>query len=416
VISVPVTKKDFELEITDIAYGGRGVGRYDGKVIFVPHVLPGEIVKVKTVKERPSFSNAEIISILQSSPERVESNCLVAVGPDVMGKECFAKTPGCVYQNFSYQEEIRVKNLQFQDFLADFSKCSAPTPSPQFIHYRNKIILHTMDDHGDISLGYCEEKGVEILDMPACPLAVTDINDTLCEIRSRQGFKSTIREGMTVTLRFTENDGVTWWRNNPPANSSWLKEKTVVGSVSVPLGKFFQVNIPVADILLTKVIEIIKIFSPESVFDLYCGCGLFSIAAAKAGVDKISGLDSDKDSINAAVYNAKEHGITDALFSANSANNGLSDMLEEHSKMCNTTLNESLLIVDPPRGGLGKKVRAILKNSDFMGIIYISCAPDTLQRDLHTLQTAGYHVTSAEMLDMFPRTSHFESLITLERG
>lgn len=408
-------QKEFELKITDIAYGGRGVGRHDGEVIFVPHVLPGEVIRAKIKKEHPNYSSAEAVNILQSSSERVDSNCLVSVGEDVMGKECFSKTPGCVYQNFSYNEEIRVKNLQFQRFLADFAECSAPTPSPELLNYRNKIILHTMDDHGEISLGYCEEHGVEVLDMPECPLAVSEINDTLCEIRSKQGFKSTIREGMSVTLRFSENDGVKWWRNNPPANASWIKEQTGLGSVSVPLGSFFQVNISVADILLRKVIKMIKRFSPVSVIDLYCGCGLFSLAAAKAGVGIISGLDSDQNSINAAKYNAKQHGITDAAFSANSANKGFFNMLEEHKKRSNGTLEESLLIVDPPRGGLGKKLRAILKNCDFIGIIYISCAPDTLQRDLQTLQSAGYHVTSAEMLDMFPRTSHFESLVVLER-
>lgn len=407
--------REFELEITDIAFGGRGIGRHEGKVVFVPHVLPGEIVRVSPKKERPNFTTAKLEKILQASPERIESNCLVSVGFDNLGKECFAITPGCTYQHFSYDEEIRVKNRQFSGFLEEYADVKPPIPSPHPLHYRNKIILHTMDDHGTISLGYCEEKGSEVLDVPECPLAVPEINQQLREIRSTQGFKSTIRDGMTVSLRYTENDGVVWWRNKPPGNASWLKENTCIGKVSVPLGSFFQVNLAVANIIIDKVVETIKAFSPDSLVDLYCGCGLFSMAAVQAGICNISGLDCEHASINAAKYNARQFQIPDAVFSANLADKSFDKFLDEHQKRFNSRPCDTVLVVDPPRGGLGKRVRAALKNSDFKGIIYISCAPDTLSRDLQTLKQAGYQVVSAEMLDMFPRTSHFESLIVLQK-
>lgn len=407
---------EFELEITEIAFGGRGVGRHEGKVVFVPHVLPGEIVRVLPKKERPKYTSASLQKILKASPERIESDCLVLVGQDTMGKECFAPTPGCTYQYFSYPEEVRVKNRQFAKFLEEYAEPLAPTPAPDHLNYRNKIILHTMDDHGQISLGYCEEKGSEVLDMPNCPLALPEINNELCEIRNTQGFEKTIRDGMTVTLRYTENDGVVWWRNNPPANASWLKENTAVGKISVPVGSFFQVNMAVADILIGKVMAAIKDLMPDSVIDLYCGCGLFSIAAAQAGVYKISGLDCDDNTINAANYNARQHQLEQACFSASFADKAFGKFIDGHQKRFDSKPEDTVLIVDPPRGGLGKKVRATLKTSSFKAIIYISCAPDTLSRDLQTLHQAGYRVASAEMLDMFPRTSHFESLIVLQRS
>jgi len=409
--------KEFELEITDIAYGGKGVGRFNGKVIFVPHALPGEVVRVKIKKEQPNYTNAIILKILQASPERIDSDCLVPVGADVMGIEQFAQTPGCVYQHFSYQEEIRIKAIQFASFLSDFFTIDKVTsiPAPNHLHYRNKIILHTMDDHGDISLGYCAEKGSEVLDMPSCPLAVDAINDTLCEIRNKSGFYSTIREGMTLTLRSTENDGVSWWRNTPKKNSSWLKEKTVLGNISVPVGSFFQVNMGVTDILIQKVTDIISEYSPDSVVDLYCGCGLFSIAAGKSGISKISGLDCDKNSIDAALYNAKQHDLKNLSFSADFADKGFDRFIENHIAKFDTKLSESVLIIDPPRGGLGRRVRGALQNCDFKAIVYISCAPDTLKRDMVSFDYYGYHIKSAEMLDMFPRTSHFESIVVLEK-
>jgi len=393
--------KEIDIEITNIAYGGKGVGRYDGKVVFVPHVLSGELVRVQLLKEHPKYINAQLVTIIEPSPERIESDCLVFVGRDVMGKKCFAPTPGCVYQTFSYQEELRVKNIQFSEFLNDCTTIVPSTPSPEQKHYRNKIIFHTMDDHGDIALGYCAEKGHEVLDMPECPLAISEINNTLSEIRNKQGFKQSIRDGMSVTFRYTENDGVIWWRNAPSANASWIKETTVLGKISVPLGSFFQVNNAVADILIDKVIQVLKECNPDSVIDLYCGCGLFSVAAAEAGVARISGLDCDVNSIAAAKYNAKNYGMADAVFSPAFADKGLSLFIEEHIQRTNTTLQETVLILDPPRGGIGRNVRELLK--------------DTLQRDLQIFYNAGYTVLSAEMLDMFPRTSHFESMIVLSK-
>jgi 23S rRNA (uracil1939-C5)-methyltransferase len=406
---------EYEIDIESIAYGGSGVGRReDGKVVFVKYVLPGERVLVKEKKERTDYVRAVLVRVLKSSPQRTESNCLLPVGADGVGKECFAKTPGCLYQEYTYDEELRIKNTQFKAFIGDSSNILEPFPAPEILHYRNKITLHVTDDHGDISLGYNEEKGQDVIDVERCPLAKKEINETLCELRGDPGFKQTIREGMTFTLRYTENDGVQYWRNNPPSNASWLKEKTCLGNISVPIGSFFQVNPSVTDILITKVKEVIEEFNPQSVIDLYCGCGLFSIVSAKAGVEIITGLDSDENSIKAAEYNAKQYDIKDALFLTNFADKGFEELLEEHRRRTQGELSDTVLIVDPPRNGLGRRVKKCIKESRFKGIIYISCAPDTLQRDIGFLQEAGYQVSSAQMLDMFPRTSHFESLVVLK--
>jgi 23S rRNA (uracil1939-C5)-methyltransferase len=409
-------RNSYELDIESVAYGGAGVGRReDGKVVFVKYAMPGERVLVREKKERSDYVRAELIKVLRSSQDRVESNCLLPVGVDGVGNPCFAKTPGCVYQEYKYEAELEAKNRQFISFVGSDCNILEPVPAPEILHYRNKIVLHVTDDHGDISLGYKEGEGGEALDMDGCPLANVAINETLCEVRRDPGFKKTIREGMTFTLRHTENDGVKYWRNSPPANASWLKESTTLGLISVPLGGFFQVNPAVADILIKKVQEEIKKIKPESVIDLYCGCGLFSVAAGQAGVDIVTGLDSDEAAIQAASYNAGQHGIKDAEFIANFADKGFSDVVELHKGRCGGDLSNCVLVVDPPRSGLGRRIKQALRECDFAAIIYISCAPDTLQRDLYSLTGSGYAVQSAQMLDMFPRTSHFESLIVLKK-
>jgi tRNA/tmRNA/rRNA uracil-C5-methylase (TrmA/RlmC/RlmD family) len=220
---------------------------------------------------------------------------------------------------------------------------------------------------------------------------------------------------MTFSLRRTHNDGVVFWRNKPKKNASWLKERTILGDVSVPISGFFQVNPEVADILIGRVVETIAEFAPKSIVDLYCGCGLFSLAAAEAGVERVSGLDSDEATIAAARYNAEKAGLQDASFAAKPAEKGFKDLLAEHKSAMGGSLSDTLLVADPPRNGLARNVKGSIAASDLRGIIYISCSPDTLSRDICELARSGFKVRSAGMLDMFPRTAHFESLVVLER-
>lgn len=415
-----------EMEISSIAYGGKGVGRAtDGKVVFVSGVLPGETVLVELEKEHGDYYNGKLHEVTRASRNRVDSTCMVHSGEDNTGKKYFVPVPGCVYQNFSYDEELKVKNAQFTEFIeravADSEKSNReirvepPVASPLELNYRNKTTLHAVDDRGDMLLGYNEEGSHAIVEITKCPLSHPDINAALREFRETKGFRETLRDGMTLTFRRTENDGVVFWRNKPKKNASWLKESTVLGNISVPQAGFFQVNPAVADILISRVVEAVADFAPKSVFDLYCGCGLFSIAAVKAGVSRIVGLDSDRDAIAAATYNARTAGLSDASFSAKIAERGFKGLLADHNKKMGGTLSDSIIIVDPPRAGLARNVKAHISNSDLKGIVYVSCSPDTLSRDIRELAKSGFNVRSTGMLDMFPRTSHFESLTILER-
>ena len=407
----------YDVEIESVAYGGSGVGRRDdGKIIFVRDALPGELVQVREKKEKQDYVKCELVKVLRSSQYRQDSDCLIPVGRDGIGTERFTPTPGCVYHRFTYDEEIRVKQKQFEQFLGDRAEILQPVPSPEHLNYRNKITLHVSDDHGDITVGYKEEQGQEAVDMEFCPLANPAINEKLCELRKNPGFKQSVREGMTLTLRYTANDGVLYWRNSPPSNLSWLKEETVLGTVSVPAGSFFQVNPYVSDLLIEKVMNEIKSFKATSLVDLYCGCGLFSIAASKCGINTVTGLDSDEASINAAGYNAKQHGISEASFFAGSADKIFTDVMEAHLGKTDAAPEDCVLLIDPPRAGIGRRIRHQIKNYPFKGIIYISCAPDTLSRDIKILENCGFRARTAQMLDMFPRTSHFESLTILDKA
>jgi tRNA/tmRNA/rRNA uracil-C5-methylase (TrmA/RlmC/RlmD family) len=393
------------LDIESIAFGGNGIGRIDGKVVFVPGTLPGENVKIKIISGKKNYSVAELEEIIKPSPHRITPSC-----PYIARQIC----PGCSYRHADYDEEVRIKNSQFRDMLekdADISPkiCLPPVKSPKPDAYRNKITFHVSIEDGQCDLGYFMSDNRTILDIEQCPLANEKINNLLMELRSNKSFKHTLKDKMTVTFRHTENDGVSFWRNNPGKKESWLKENTILGSISVPKGSFFQVNPECADILISKVMEMTEKIKPEEVIDLYCGVGIFSIAASKNCSGKITGIDSNADGIEAARYNAKTRNLDNCEFIAERADRALGRTLK---KIINPN---SLLIVDPPRTGLDKTTATAIENSGIKSIIYISCAPDTLCRDLKNLIVSGYKVISSQMIDMFPRTSHFESVTFLER-
>ncbi|MCK4423152.1 MAG: class I SAM-dependent RNA methyltransferase, partial [Candidatus Omnitrophica bacterium] len=254
--------------------------------------------------------------------------------------------------------------------------------------------------------GYKAKDNSTVIDIESCPLANTAINGLLAEFRKKH--IKLLKNNDRVTFRQTANDGTLFWINSFGKKEPWLKEKTVCGDFYVPQGSFFQVNPQATDVLILKVIELLKQISPAYVIDLYCGCGLFSIVAAKAIQCRATGVDSDTKAIKAAKYNAQVHGVDKQCgFLANSAENMLKEIKNK------IPVKESVLIVDPPRTGLSKGIRKEIAATQFGWIIYVSCSPDTMTRDLTALCETGYELKSAEVVDMFARTSHFESIVCL---
>lgn len=402
------------LQIERMAFGGKGVGTIDGMVCFVPGTLPGETVKVKITGIRKNHVTALPLEVIEADASRVEPVCPFALTPSG-SKQRPVYCPGCAYQHVDYQRELELKDAQFRDFLErsiDDFPCSAiesPLASPEALNYRNKIVLHTYFERGNIDLGYFLEDNQTVLDIDACPLADAAINETLSELRADPGFKHTLHDKMRFTLRYTPAKGVLYWRNNAPAGASWLKQETCIGSISVPMDSFFQVNSAVCDLLIQEVVGIIERFKPGLVIDLYCGVGLFSAAAASAGVEKVVGLDVDGAAVKAAEYNLAQRNCQGTFIT------GKAEKLMR--EVCSEADNgeNPLLIVDPPRNGLARNVCHSILNSAVKGLVYISCGPDTLARDLKILTDGGFKLTKTRLIDMFPRTSHFETITLLER-
>ncbi len=417
------------LTIQDVAYGGRGVGRLEsGKVCFVPGTLPGETVRVRVMRERDDFAEARLHEVLAPSPFRIAPACPLAFAclsaannptsplshPPFPGNHSPPYCPGCAYQHVAYEEEVRLKQQQLASLLSrqagiDSSVLQPPVPAPQPLAYRNKLSLHVQKDGRDTRLGYFAEDNQTVLDVPACPLANPALNARLAELRNDASFLHGLRDGLTLTFRHTEREASVWWRGEARPTETWLTETTRLGPLAVPRGSFFQVNPLVADLLLGRIMDALQVCAPQTVIDLYCGVGLFALAAAKAGVPETIGVDVDGPGIAAAEHNARKLNLTGIRWKAATAQEAL-------ARLGPTMKTDSTaLIVDPPRNGLGRDlVRDILQHPPRY-LLYISCAPDTMARDVAWLGEGGYRPERSQLFDMFPRTTHFESLTILRR-
>ncbi|MBA4387270.1 MAG: hypothetical protein C0404_04770 [Verrucomicrobia bacterium] len=396
-----------EMTITEVAYPGKGVARHNGCVVFVSKVLTGERVKVQFIHTARNFAEARLLEVLGPSPHRITPVCQYA-----------SACQGCCYQHVDYAEELRLKQLQFASLLQRLGRTDPsrvllpPTPSPAPLGYRNKVGFHVAGSGPDRVIGYFSADNETVMDIEACPLARKEINDRLAGLRADATYINALEDRSSINMRFTDKDGVVCWTTTLPVtervNSEkpepWLTEQTSVGPIRVPRDSFFQVNPRVADMLVHASCDIIRQIAPRTVIDLYCGVGIFAFAAARVGVPIVKGIDVDPHGILAARTNAETLGLKNVEFSTLSAVKAIKQTLRSIDPASTT------LLIDPPRRGLEKTVVQAITAFKPANVIYISCAPDTLSRDIAFLTAGGYELKSTRIFDMFPRTPYFESL------
>lgn len=385
-------------------YGGDGLGRLgDGRVVFVSGAWAGEQVRAEIFEEKRHFVKARLVEVVDASPERVPC------GPQAL--------PGMVYATLSDAGEDKVKELQLQEFF-DRARITVPamihSPVARTLNYRNKVVYHFARQSGRWVIGYRLEPSHEIVDVVSDPLARPEINAKLPEIRRTvltllttgpQSVQRDTAAKANLTVRWTRKSGVQWWLGEAPKGLV-LKETTAGFDFEVPAGGFYQVNPEVGDALVRAVVNRLK-GSDDRLLDLYCGVGVFGLAARAAGAgSSLLGIESGRQAVDFARRNAAALGQTDARFFAEEVGRNLRRIPIGR----NTTV-----IVDPPRDGLERGVAKWLLNSGANRILYVSCDPATLMRDLREL-TKGYAVQDVEWFNLFPRTARFETLVDLKRA
>jgi 23S rRNA (uracil1939-C5)-methyltransferase len=429
-----------QLSIEKLVYGGDGLARLPadeqgrGKAVFLPFVLEGEKVEAKLLEEKPGFARARAEQIVAPSGHRIKPSC-----------PYFLRCGGCHYQHIDYQHQLEIKAAILKENLRRIAKIeldAPPTlhPSPQW-NYRNRARLKIQTQPA-FMLGYYRHASHELLPVEQCPISSLLINRGISamwglghsgklnnEVREAEFFANAeddeyllqlycdqqiskdaavqLAEGLRLAL--PEAAGVAVVRSTPDEQVSAepiaatgtgeLTYNTQHGSYRVSGGAFFQVNRFLTD-------ELAGLVTAERsgtiALDLYSGAGLFSSILAKTFAQVIA-VEASPTAYADLAYNSPSnvqavHATTDRFLRQKAAN-----------------MRPDLVVVDPPRGGLGGMVVRSLAGLGVPQITYVSCDPATLSRDLAGLLAAGYRIQQAHVVDFFPQTYHVESVIHLVR-
>jgi len=400
-------QKNITLTIESLAYLGAGVARHEGCVHFIPGTAPGEHVVAEVTRRHKKFNEARVVEILEPSPDRIPRCCFLASGEPL---------PGAVYDHLRYEAEVRAKAGQLAGFLNRRNR-GAPevaveaVASPKELNYRNKATMHVGVEGAAHRLGYWSNDRTRVLEVVACPLTCHEINAALAEFRARPEFQQ-LRDNDTVAFRWTGHDGALCWVNDGPnvIGKPTARHLTEAGEMQVERNGFYQVNPGTAALLADRAAQWYeegRAAAPR-VLDVYCGAGVFAVACGLRGAENTRGVELDAGAVACARVNARRHGVQ-ALFDS------LDVEAQAVKLFASGSCAETTVIVDPPRRGLSPNVCKALAASAAPRILYISCDPATLGRDLQILNAAGYQTRRAAMFDMFPRTAHFESLAELEK-
>ena len=355
-----------DLKIEDIAFGGKGVGRAQRKAIFVPYTIEGELVSAEIVREKKQFAEAELVEVKENSPHRVTPEC-----------PYFSHCGGCAYQHIDYEHQLAIKWRQVRSVLQRIGKLKdiplrPIIPSPKQYEYRNRITVHVQDG----VIGFFRRDSHRLIDIERCPISCNEVNRALTELRGRNP-----RDGH-YTLRRSSSRRV-----------------------------FSQTNDDVANALLDLIVDLVPA-NQDLLIDAYCGAGFF----AKALLNKfrrIVGIDWDKFAIAAAKENATEKetyiagDVETELQQAGPVR--LNSPPRANDTDCGGlgSIAPATIIVDPPATGLSANVRKAILDLAPTTMIYVSCNPATLARDLKELQEK-FTIDSITPLDMFPQTAEIE--------
>lgn len=379
------------VHIDRLSTGGRGVARHEGLVVFVPDTAPDEDVEVQLTFVKKNFAEAKLKTILHPSPFRVAPPCPVA---GVCG--------GCSWQHVAYSEQLNQKREIVRDALRKFSGFDMSDPdfvrevvaSPRTFRYRNRIQLHSDGKH----LGFHRRGSHQIIDIADCMISEEALVDRFAEVR-----ESFSNSRGRIELFSTESGEVAMRNASVPANTADDENSELA---------FSQVNTAQNQNLIDFVIEVLKNklkVPPDSkIFDLYAGNGNFTFPIAKEFPRvEVASAELNSRSVKAAKDKARKD------FSNRSLRIELRDVAEFLAN--ENEAEASTIVLDPPRVGCTPEVMEEIRRLAPENIVYISCHPVTLARDLSKLGRETYQLLEVQPFDMFPQTDHVETVAVLKR-
>jgi len=424
--------ESFEAEIETLAYGGRGIARRDGYVVFVAGGLPGDRVRAEVTKSKKGYAEANATELIQPSPDRL---------PDVdvhQGEAC----PGASWQALEYDRQLAFKEEHVRDALARIGHLDAVdldpiVPALERWRYRNKVEYSFGEQDGELVLGFRPRgRWDRVLDIEDCHLSSEATNRARNELLAwakAEGLPAydphdhrgvlrnlVVREGrrtgqvqtrlVTSSANFpkppvdlhTIIEGPSGGTSGPTGvlGEEVLRERIFDLNIQLSHDSFFQTNTEMAEKLYGLAAEYAGLTGAEKLFDLYCGVGTIGLSMA-GQASQVWGLEIVPDAIENAKRNAKANGIANARFMAANARTGLRPLIEQAGR-------PDVVTIDPPRAGLSAKIVRRLIECEARRIVYISCNPTTLAPNAAQLVEAGYKLNRVRPVDMFPQTPHIE--------
>jgi 23S rRNA (uracil1939-C5)-methyltransferase len=438
---------ELQLDVDALAFGGNGVARHDGYVLFVQGGIPGDRVRAVVTKSKRAYGEARVIAVLRPSPERIEPR---------------AHHPGAPWQVLPYERQLEVKQKQVADALKRIGKLEGFSlepivPAVQEWRYRNKLeYSFGAEPGGRLVCGFhAPGRWDEIVEVTDCLLASERGNDarervvrwardaelTAYDRRSGEGMlrNLVVREGRRtgeLQVRLVTGPGeldrdgladalepgtsVLWTQVDSVAETTQGGETELIAGeerideelsgirLRISPQAFLQTNTEMAEQLYGIVTDYAALTGYERLYDLYCGIGTIGLAIAPR-VAEVWGLEIVEEAIADAIANAKLNEIENARFFAGDVRLALRELVS-------TAGRPDVLVVDPPRSGLSQKVVRRIIEASPKRIVYVSCNPTTLAPNAAQLVEAGYRLTRVRPVDMFPQTPHIECVAALERG
>jgi len=428
-----------EVEVESLAFGGRGIARAEGFVVFVAGGLPGDRVRVEVTKAKKRFAEARTVELLRAGADRIADVCTHG------GEPC----PGAPWQGLPYERQLEVKAAQVDEALRRIGELGDFELEPiigaeQLWRYRNKLEYSFGEEEDEPTLGFhARGRWDLIVDVEDCHLASEAGNAARNEVRkwaraetvpaydarARRGIlrNLAVREGrrsgqiqtrlITSPAKFprppvdlhTMIEGDSGGTDGPTGvlGKERLREQLCGLDLEMSHGAFFQTNTEMAERLYAVAAEFAGLSGSERVFDLFCGIGTIGLSmAGRAG--EVWGLEIVPEAIADAERNAEANGIGNARFVAANARTGVRPLVEQAGK-------PDVVVVDPPRAGLSQKIVRRVIECGAPRIVYVSCNPTTLAPNAAQLAEAGYRLRRVRPVDMFPQTPHIECVALLER-
>ncbi len=404
-----IVEKLVEVELTTLVYGGEAMGRLpDGRAVFVPYALPGELVRLRLVEEKRGFCRAELLEVIKPSAQRIKPRCVH-----------FSVCGGCHYQHTSYPEQLAAKEGILREQFARIAGLVDPPvrpiqPSPQAWNYRNSIQFH-LTPQGKI--GYQRAGSHAVVPITECHLPAEPL-DALwkqLDFDAESGLdRLEIRQGnydeVLLELEGKEPNPPEFSVDFPisavyhgPAGQMVLSgvDYFLIDVLDFPFqvsaGSFFQVNTPQAEAMVKHVLDLLQVDRQSTVLDLYCGVGLFSaFIAPLAG--RVVGLESAPSACEDFAANLDSFENVELY-------EGLAEEILPY-----LVLKPDAIVVDPPRAGIAPAAMDAIISMQSPVIVYVSCDPSTLARDTRKLLKAGYTLSQVTPFDLFPQTYHIESI------